>query len=168
MVQRTGLQANDTVWTIIDTSKPTSTTHPVNCWLNNQNIDHHASVNWYVQPSTDTWPHSYTYDLPRASRLIPDSKSSKLMVTKNYKQPSQHFQQSMNFLPKDGLYTTAWTLHKFFMYQSLNKNLSFLPHHLVFYHPCLICKINIFISPTTTPWWPPSKACGTDWIKLGR
>ena len=49
MLQKNSPQADDTARTIVGSSKSTSTTLPVNCWLNNQDIDHPASVNWHIR-----------------------------------------------------------------------------------------------------------------------
>ena len=52
------------------------TYHQINNRLNNRDIDHPAStIRLTFRPSPDTWPRSYIYDLPRASRFT---------VAKNY------------------------------------------------------------------------------------
>ena len=67
---RTSPRANDTVWTVVDSSRPTSTTSPVNQWLNNWDIDNPAlPCSYFCDPAQNikTW-----------------SKSSRLGVAKNY------------------------------------------------------------------------------------
>ena len=54
-----------------------------------------------LRPFTDTWPHSYNFDLPRASKLVPGPFDS-LSSSKNYL-------TAESTLSTHVLYSTAWT-----------------------------------------------------------
>ena len=83
--------------------KSSSTTPPVNHQINNRDMDHPAFVTRHVRLwlSTDTWSRSYTYNLLRASKLVPDLWDS--LSPRTIWQPSVHYQH------QHGLYSIART-----------------------------------------------------------
>ena len=81
------------------------------------------------------------------------SRSCRLSVAKNY------LAAKSTLSTPHGLYTTAGTRHKFFMYHLLNKNLAFLPYSHAFViflpSPCHflfinVCRSDICIGPVIT------------------
>ena len=117
------MAVSHTKWTLSTKDQFESRQHSSDYfWLFEANIDHTSGLLLNQQPghrsscfcnprcstlrpSTDTWPHNHSYDLSRASKLIPDPLDS--LSPRTIWQSSLHFWHSMDFLPKLRLYTTA-------------------------------------------------------------